>query len=319
MAEPLKNYYDKAFTARLGKAMKAQVPSFKQAAFERAVFDADWEARELKDRTRHIAECVRQQLPDSYRDALKAVVAAGQAMPLKGSTADLTLMVFPDFIERFGVDDPEASLPAIVDVTQVFSCEFAIRPFIEQDQKGTLALMLEWTKHESEHVRRLASEGCRPRLPWGKALEALKANPTPILPILEALRNDPSEYVRRSVANNLNDITKDHPETVVKIAKRWHGETPETTWVVKHGCRNLLRAAHPEVMGLFGFASAVDCKVNNLKLDRIKVAIGDSLPFSFELVNGDPKNTKFRVEFGIDYMKANGKQSRKLFKITEND
>ena len=134
--------------------------------------------------------------------------------------------VFTDYVEVYGLDDWEASIPALEEFTQQFSAEFAIRPFIVRYPERTMAQMLTWAGHESAEVRRLASEGCRPRLPWGIRLQDLVADPSPILPILERLKNDESESVRRSVANNLNDISKDNADVVLDLLPAWQADPP---------------------------------------------------------------------------------------------
>jgi 3-methyladenine DNA glycosylase AlkC len=180
--------------------------------------------------------------------------------------------------------------------------------------------MLTWSKHKHWAVRRLSSEGCRPRLPWHVALPNLKENPTPIIPILENLKNDTSEIVRKSVANNLNDIAKDSPETVINLAKKWQGESKNTDWVIKHGCRTLLKQGNAEVMKIFGFDTTIkNISIQNFQILTPKVKIGKSLEFDFELLNNNKKKAKIRLEYGIYYQKANGTLSKKVYKISEKE
>ena len=138
-----------------------------------------------------------------------------------------------------------------------------------------------WSRHENEHVRRLASEGCRPSLPWGQALVRFKKDPAPILPILQQLKADPSPYVRKSVANNLNDISKTHPDLVVKMAKEWYGENEFTDWIVKHGCRTLLKNGNCEVLAIFGYHNADCIHVSSFQLGKTSISLGEDLTFSF--------------------------------------
>ena len=178
-----------------------------------------------------------------------------------------------------------------------------------------MAQMYAWAKHENEHVRRLASEGCRPALPWAQALPSFKKDPTPVLPILEELKNDPSEWVRRSVANNLNDISKTHPELVVKIAKKWYGQNELLDWVVKHGCRTLLKKGNRDALALFGYSDVTSVDMSNFAFEKTSISIGDDLTFSFSI--HAKAQTKVRLEYAVDYVKAKGKRSRKIFKISE--
>ena len=182
-----------------------------------------------------------------------------------------------------------------------------------------MAQMLAWSKHHNPWVRRLSSEGCRPRLPWHMALSNLKENPAPIIPILENLKNDPSEIVRKSVANNLNDIAKDNPETVIDLARKWQGESENTDRIIKHGCRTLLKQGNAEVLELFGFDVVKNISIQNFQILTPKVKIGNSLEFSFKLWNKNHKKTKIRLEYGLYYQKANGTLSKKVHKISEKE
>jgi len=223
----------------------------------------------------------------------------------------------PDFVEVYGQDerDWEISVGALERYTQYASSELAVRAFIMKDEARMMARMYEWARHESEHVRRLASEGCRPLLTWGRVLTGLKADPTPILPILTQLKDDPSEYVRRSVANNLNDISKTHPELVAKLVRDWYGKDERTDWIVKHGARTLLKKGHRDVLAVFGYDNVADVEMGEFALGAASIAIGEELGFTFAV--SVQEATKVRLEYAIDYVKANGKRSRKLFQISE--
>jgi len=178
-----------------------------------------------------------------------------------------------------------------------------------------MAQMLKWSKHENEHIRRLASEGCRPALPWAISLPKFKKDPAPVLPILTQLKSDPSMYVRKSVANNLNDISKTRPDVVIKIASDWYGENNHTNWILKHGCRTLLKKGNSDILALFGLNDNKNVVVEGFSLDSSSVSIGDDLTFSFTVNTKD--STKARLEFAIDYVKSSGKKNRKIFKISE--
>ena len=226
-------------------------------------------------------------------------------------------MIFPDFIEQFGIDYFELSMEAIESITQLISCEFCIRPFILKYPGDTLERLLLWAKHDHPQVRRLASEGCRPRLPWAMALPFLKKDPGPILPILEALKNDPAETVRRSVANNFNDISKDNPDLVKEIFKHWIGETEYTDWIIKHGARMLLKSGDPDAMELFGYSKNHPFKLSEFTIINPQISIGDKLNFSFCIRNTANLESKLRLEYVIYYLLANGSYGRKVFKISE--
>lgn len=288
-------------------------PSFPKAVFQQQIFDAHWEQRELKDRMRHIAACLHAQLPLPYVEQLhilKTAIWEGEA---------LLLMCFPDFVEQFGLDHPAESLDALEYFTPFASSEFAVRPFFLRHPEATLERFYEWSEHDNHHVRRLSSEGCRPRLPWAMALPAFKKNPSPIFPILERLKGDPSEYVRRSVANNLNDISKDHPERVLQIGHQWLGQTPETNWIVKHALRTLLKKGNTQAMELFGFIDPKRIEIEHLILSKTTVRIGEALPFEVYLHNKTATPAQIRLEYAIDYLKKAGKHSRKVFMLAERE
>ncbi|MEL7531361.1 MAG: DNA alkylation repair protein [Bacteroidota bacterium] len=315
MAEPLKNRYNRTFFDSLLQDFEATGYSLDPKSFYDRLFSPQWEAMELKERLRHITEILHEILDKPFADALEILkpVAARQAPSFEH-------MFFPDYVELYGLEeDWDTAMAGLEHFTQYSSSEFAIRPFILRDAKRAMSQMVKWATHENHHVRRLASEGCRPRLPWAMALPDFKRDPAPILPILGTLKNDPSEYVRRSVANNLNDIAKDHPEIVLKIAKEWLGHTAETDWIVKHACRTLLKQGNPQALRLFGFGDPALVRVSDLRTTLSQVAIGEDLHFGFALQHQASSSLKLRVEYGIYYLKANGKQNRKVFMITENE
>lgn len=310
MAELLKDrYFQPVFFDKLVKEISTIYPLFDAEKFLKLLYVEDWDSKELKARMRHASQCLHQILPANYPEAVDVMKLVAPKFN------DFDAMLFPDFVEVFGTNDWNTSMEALELFTQYSSAEFAIRPFIEKYFDKTMAKMLEWSTHTNYHVRRLASEGCRPRLPWASPLRMLKKDPKAILPILENLKADETDYVRRSVANNLNDIVKDHPEAVIKIAKRWFGEGKSTNWIVKHACRTLLKQGNLEVLEIFGFQNASKVKVDSLRLATNQLKIGEELKFSFTIY--PDQDAKLRVEYGIDYVKANGKTSRKIFQISE--
>lgn len=312
MAERLK---DQFFTAESVGALADQLgaahPSFERDRFLADVFDGTWDGLELKDRMRHVARCMQRVLPVDYREAL------GILLEIAPHVHGFEAMSLPDFVEQFGQDDWEASLPALEVFTRYASSEFAIRPFLNADPARAMSWMHQWAESPHHGVRRLASEGCRPRLPWAMALPGFQADPGPILPILRKLRSDPSESVRRSVANNLNDITKDHPDLVLDLCEAWQGESREVDGVIKHACRTLLKAGNPRAMRLFGFGDPSHIEVARFELAGTKVALGDDLVFGFDLVVEGGEPSLVRLEYAIDFARANGRTSRKVFTWSE--
>ncbi|MBL7959734.1 DNA alkylation repair protein [bacterium] len=315
MAAALKHLYSKEYVRLLSEEISNTYSGFPIKQFHKLVFDKEWPKRELKQRMRHISECLKKTLPEDYSSALAILMKVYPRMTgLK--YIGFANMCFADFVEIYGIDHYASSIPALEFFTIGCSSEFAVRPYIIKYPDVMMKQMLAWAHHPHEHVRRLASEGCRPRLPWAMGLPEFKKNPSPILPILEALKNDPSEFVRRSVANNLNDIAKDHPELVLKIAEQWNGQSKETDWVIKHGCRTLLKRGHVQALKHFGFKKTKGVQVLKLKLSQSAVNIGDKLSFSFSI--RAPITQKLRVEYSIDFVTSRGNNSKKIFKIAEN-
>lgn len=312
----LKNCYNQAFYNKLSTAFEKHYPPFNREKFLTLIFDEQWENRELKQRMHHTAVIIHEILSGSYANKIATLKFIAPYVD-----DGFLGILFPDFVQTYGLDEVNQaiSIDALEHFTQYSSAEFAVRPFIVKYTDKMMAKMIEWATHENHHVRRLASEGCRPRLPWAMALSAFKKDPSLILPILEILKNDGSEYVRRSVANNLNDISKDHPGLVLKIAARWLGESKEVDSVVKHACRTLLKQGNAQAMNLFGFAAPDDIQITNLQIKNSSIAIGSDTHFSFIVTNPTNTYTKLRLEYGVYYMKSNGKQNRKVFKISEKE
>ncbi len=320
MPEPLKNIFSRPLIEPFAEEVRAVWPAFSTGAFVDRVFDSDWEPLELKQRIRHISRVLRDHLPPAYPDALDVVVrTAMRYISRHGEKLTFEYIFLPDFVEIHGVEAPEYSIPALETITRWSSAEFAVRPFLVRYPERMYAQMLAWSCHESPMVRRLSSEGIRPRLPWGMGVPALKRDPSPILPILEHLKNDPAETVRRSVANNLNDIAKDHPGLVLGIAGRWLGHSPETDRIVRHACRGLLKKGNAAALAHFGFQQGVDgIEITGLSCPET-VAIGRRLDFSFSIKNTSGAPAQIRLEYGIDYRTLSGKTSSKIFKIKETE
>jgi 3-methyladenine DNA glycosylase AlkC len=311
MAELLKHRYSRQYIETLAVALKRASPSFDAAAFTRTVLGRGWNGLELKQRMRRIAQALHAHVPGNYRQQLRVLRAAAPGF------GGFEGMFFPDFVELYGRDDFDASVDALAEFTRYSSSEFAVRPFIVRYGERMLAAMTRWAVSDNEHLRRLASEGCRPRLPWAMTLPEFKRDPAPVLAILERLKNDPSEYVRRSVANNLNDIAKDHPQLVLGIARRWLGTSAATDALVKHACRTLLKRGDAQALALFGHHDGVEVGVRGFKLAAPRIPIGTDLAFGFEVVSRTKQAARLRVEYAVDFVKSAGHTTRKVFKVAE--
>jgi len=316
MADLLKNMYNKDYLERLATNIKAAHSPFEAEKFVASVMDETWDSLELKGRMRQITVNLHKFLPQDYPTAIGIIT---EAIKSYTNWLDGFCLYFPDYVELYGQDQHhwEISMTALAFFTQYASGEFAVRPFIINHEEKMMAQMRAWSKSENPHVRRLSCEGCRPALPWAQALPKFKKDPTPVIPILETLKADPDLYVRKSVANNLNDISKTHPQLVVEIAQKWYGKNPDTDWIVKHACRTLLKKANRDALKIFGFGDGAWIDVAGFAINKTTVKIGDEFEFSFEICTNDA--TKIRLEYAIDFAKAKGKQSRKVFQISEQD
>lgn len=324
MAVLFKDLYSKEFFTIFTKVLDNVITDFNTKKFITEIYISEWENMEFKQRMFHISSVMRSYLSIKFEESTNQIfeiISALKAIEVNKTIkyAELAFIFIPDFIEKNGINEFETSVSAFEKITEFTSCEFAVRPFIIKYENKMLERVLVWTKHENQHIRRLASEGSRPRLPWGIAIKELKKNPQPLIPILESLKNDPSEYVRKSVANNLNDISKDNPQIISDIAKLWKGKSKETDWIIKHACRTLLKAGNKEIMQLFGFCNPDEIELKKLSLRSNVVKIGEELEFSFQLQNKALESKKIRLEYAIYYLKKNSSLSKKIFKISEKD
>ncbi|WP_405168576.1 hypothetical protein [Paenibacillus sp. FSL H3-0286] len=318
MAEPLKAMYNEQFLREFGEKIRGVHNVFETEAFVSSAMTEPWETLELKARMRRITETLGSHLKLPYEEALAILFA------IADDCVGFPYLIFPDFVEVYGQGDDhwELSMQALERFTAKSSAEFAVRPFLLREPERMMAQMLVWAEHPDEHVRRLASEGCRPRLPWGQALPMFKLDPAPVLPVLEQLKADTSLYVRKSVANHLNDIAKDHPEVVLDTARRWKGTHPDTDWIVRHGCRSLIRKAEPEIMALFGYAEQTDEAAPLIMsafilLEPSILTIGESSELQYKLQVREGAPARIRIEYGIYFVKAAGRTSRKSFLLSD--
>ena len=311
MAEQLKNMINEEVVGKLASDIATVDENFNKNGFMAAIFNEHWDDLALMERGNLITKTLGAFLPSDYP------LAIGILTKVIANVESFLPVSLAAFIPMFGLDEQhfDISTHALKYFTQFGSSEFAVRPFIEKYEDKMLPLMLEWATDENEHVRRLASEGCRPALPWGKALVKYKLDPSPILPILENLKNDDAKYVQKSVANNINDIAKTHPDLIAELMQEWYGKSKNTDWIVKHGCRTLLKQGNPKALAIFGFDDATCLEITDFSIDKTVVPRGENLTFSFEITA--QTDTLVRLEYGVDFMKANGKQNRKIFQISE--
>lgn len=302
---------------RIAKSVALVVPGFNAKAFQKDA-ELGLDALELKARVHHLIAVLHRHydLPfkklSKHLQDLPEVWDRGSASDNKAGFAAWPLI---DYVAAYGLQHPKEALQTLEKLTPMFSAEFAIRPFIQQHTDITYAKLLEWCEHPSEHVRRLASEGSRPRLPWGIRLPQFIKNPEPLFGILTKLKADESLYVRRSVANNLNDISKDNPAWMINLCESWLADAHEhTDWIVKHALRSLVKAGDVRVFPLLGYAAKPSVTVNDITLNKKRIAVGDSIGFSCTITGGK-KAQNLVVDYVVYFMKANGKLAPKVFKL----
>ncbi|GAB6927500.1 DNA alkylation repair protein [Paenibacillus sp. JCM 10914] len=313
MRETLKDLYSTQLFQQLTERMQEVYPAFETERFMELIYNESWEHEEFKQRIRHVTMALTATLPSSYSEAVRILTQV--APHFRG----VEYVFFPDYVEVNGMEDLKTSMEALAVFTHSSTAEFAVRPFIMKDQQWMLEQMMVWARTDDEHLRRLASEGARPRLPWAPQLPALIRDPRPVLPILEQLKEDSSLYVRKSVANHLNDISKDHPDLVLGIAADWYGKHPLTDWIVRHALRTLLRKGDIRALAIFGYEELEELEgleVRDLRIKRPLIALGEDLEFSFHLVNETGNAIPLRIDYEIDYMKSSGKLAPKRYKCS---
>lgn len=313
----IKDIYSRSFYEKFADSAAAVIPAFDKKLFIHRIFTPGFKDMEWKERMQHTTGVLHTFLPEDFGKAAKLITQMIGRLRKDGTGEDsLAYIFFADYIAAYGLEHYDHAVKAIEAVTQFVSCEFAVRPFILKYGERMIGQMTTWSLHPHHKVRRLASEGSRPRLPWAMALPALKKDPSPLFPLLENLKNDPSEWVRRSVANNLNDIAKDHPDVVIGIAAKWSGISRETDAIIKHGCRTLLKQGHADVLRHFGLASD-HISLSAFDIITPKVKVGGHLEFRFAVSNQNKAAHTIRLEYGIHYKTAKGMSARKVFKISE--
>jgi 3-methyladenine DNA glycosylase AlkC len=308
--EPLKEMFGPAYYESLSRALVSVHPSLSVAEFMNEA-TASLGPLSLNHRMRHTSLVMNRFLPADFR---KAVAIMKEVVPLL--KPGYTNLVFPDYVSVYGAGDFDTSMEALRYFTQFGSSEFAIRTFLAADFKRTIHVMYRWSEDENVHVRRLSSEGSRPRLPWSFKLDEVISNPSVTRPILENLKTDDELYVRKSVANHLNDLTKDSPDYVLKLVAAWDSH-PHTAWIIKRGCRSLLKAGDKRSLSLFNFTKNVKIAVKKFSLHPAEVRLNDTLQFQFEVHSASRKVQRLMIDYRIHYAGKNGARGPKVFKLKE--
>jgi len=318
MAEPLKNSFGPAVARQIAAKITAVHPQFDSRGFIAAVLDG-FEALELMPRARHIAAALRRFLPDDYTRAANILIdSLGPKLERDAGNGMAPFFYLPHvfYVAAHGLDHFELSMRAQYELTQRFTAEFSIRPYLIHHPQRTLKTLATWSEDASVHVRRLVSEGTRPRLPWAMRLPAFQRDPQPVLALLERLKDDPELYVRRSVANNLNDIGKDNPDALLKTAARWLKNAPAPrAALVHHALRSSIKAGDRKALALLGFGGKLDVAVRGIKIAPKRARIGGRINIAFDVINTSKRKQRVLVDLKVHYVKASGKCGPKVFKL----
>lgn len=323
MADALKTFFSPALVKRLAREIARAHPEFPARAFVRDAASG-LEALELLARGRHIAAALREHLPQAYPEAiailLRSLGPEHASDELEGAgMAPFFYLPHTIFVAEHGLEHFDLSMRAQHELTRRFTAEFSIRPFLERYPERTLAVLARWARDPDAHVRRLVSEGTRPRLPWAPRVRWLEEEPERVLPLLEALKDDPTTLVRRSVANHLNDLSKARPEVVHAVARRWlRGATKERRALVEHALRSAVKRGDREALALLGYGARPRVEVFGARFSPARVAIGGRVRVSFTVRaarSGAASPQSIVADLAVHFVKARGSTSAKVFKV----
>lgn len=317
MASQLKDQFGESVPRAIAASIRAVHAGFPLDAFLADAL-AGYGPLSLTGRGFHIAAALHKHLPQDYAAAIDILLASASQPHehrASGGMASFYFMPHLFFVAQHGLAHFEESMRAQYVLTQRFTAEYSIRAFLEKYPQATLARLREWAADPSEHVRRLVSEGTRPRLPWAPRLRAFQKDPRPVLELLDLLKDDPSLYVRRSVANNLNDIGKDHPELLVGVARRWlKGASAERRWIVRHALRSAIKRADAGALGVLGYGSKAQVAIRKVAIEPRRPKIGGSVVVGFTVVNTGRKPVRVMADLVVHFVKSRG-TGAKTFKL----
>jgi 3-methyladenine DNA glycosylase AlkC len=321
----VKDVINKQSVSALATRITKVYPEFQSRKFINEVCKA-LPTQSLSERLQQVRVSLYDYLPKSYPKAVRILLKSlpprltdntVEGTDLAGANGFITVSL-TSYVARYGIDDFDRSMKALKEMTKRFSSEGSIRFFIQKYEKECLALFHEWAADKDVHVRRLVSECTRPRLPWAMALPAFKKNPRPVLKLLEKLKDDPELYVRRSVANNLNDISKDNPDLAIKTLKKWSKKkSPDRQWLVRHALRTLERQGHPDALEILGFSTKSPVKVKAFTIARKRITMGQALDIAAVIETTSKTPVPVLIDYVVYHQKANGTLTPKVFKWTK--
>ncbi|MGJ7518024.1 DNA alkylation repair protein [Pseudomonas baetica] len=305
----LKEIFNAERLNHIATEMTAVYPQFDAKAFLKLAKTGLAELSVMQ-RMARVSECLRAVLPLDFEASLEVLRALAPRL-----NSGFVSMCLPHYVATYGADRFELSMDALKYFTVFGSSEFAIRHFLRRDVERSLRLMHHWSLDDNEHVRRLASEGCRPRLPWSFRLEQIQLDPTRAAKILDNLKADPSLYVRKSVANHLNDITKDHPEWVLELIEGWSLDNKHTAWIARHALRSLIKQGNPRALAIIGAGGKPEVEIIGAQVNPPVIGLGEKITLSFAVKSTIQDSQRLVIDYAIDYVKANGSTSAKVFKL----
>lgn len=319
MAPELRDFYDDRVIRGIARDLARSCPGFRTRRFVAECLDG-LAPLSLTGRASHIAAAMRRHLPDDF-EATAAILERSLGPAHSGTDgfgmAPFKYMPHALLVASDGLDHFETSMRLQHAITQRFTAEFSIRAFLNAHPQATYARLVEWSADPSPHVRRLVSEGTRPRLPWAPRLRHFQRDPAPVLALLERLKDDPALYVRRPVANNLNDIAKDHPDVVVDVCRRWlRGASAERRRMVRHALRSLVKAGHAGALSLLGAGAAPRVRLDRARLTPRRARIGGAVVVTAALTSAARTGQDLLIDYAVHYVKADGRPRPKVFKLT---
>lgn len=309
----LKEIFNRERLQHIAAQTAAVCPGFDTGPFL-VLATENLDALGIMQRLRQVATSLHQTLPGGFAENVEVLYAL--APRIDHGFASIAL---PEYVALYGEAHFDLSMDALRFLTRFGSSEFAVRPFLGRELQRTLAVMEGWARDDNEHVRRLASEGCRPRLPWSFQIRELIADPAPVGSILETLKSDPSPYVRKSVANHLNDITKDNPDWVLEKLERWPMEDGHTAWIVKHALRTMIKKGEPRALTLIGAGGKPAVRVDAFAVAPASISLGQRVRIDARLVSASEEQQRLVVDYAVHYVKKSGSPSRKVFKLRTID
>ncbi|MEI4522137.1 DNA alkylation repair protein [Pseudomonas sp. CCNWLW23] len=308
-APALKEIFNAERLQHIADEMSAVYPAFKAKAFVKHAQDGLAELSVMQ-RMARVSESLHAVLPLDYEDSLEVLFELAPRL-----NSGFVSMCLPHYVASYGAHAFDPSMDALKYFTTFGSSEFAIRYFLRSDLERSLERMHDWTRDENHHVRRLASEGSRPRLPWSFRLEAVQADPRLAAGILDRLKADESLYVRKSVANHLNDVTKVHPEWVLDTIEGWSLDNKHTAWIAKHALRSLIKQGDVRALTVIGAGAKAEVELLDVRVEPAVVRLGEAITLSFTVKSMVAHEQRLVIDYAIEYVKANGGVSRKVFKL----